>query len=334
MQPPGEGCTDADKFGMCYGVVGMLNRMVTDLLDVAAAISDQEEMAKSALSWVPVFGQFWEAAVDFAAGLLNWVIDSYPLAFTTGVQEDIACAFYCAMGDGCDLTVDTMLTVLYGLLGNYAPPPSTAPIREILAWFALFLGSTSLAVVSAAMLIVLEMWARGTTWLGASPNVLLIAARLSTSVDPSGICGACQDCGSYLGPDDDTPNWPIEEYFGTTGFYDENDVAIGTWSGILNSGKFVQIHRYPVEYLNAKMRIHYDIQNTRGGLGTWRVTASGVQIAGSGAYPPNGTGVLEFSLPDDPGVTNDVIIQMGCRTVGDDAGAWIKITSIEVCNDV
>lgn len=327
---PEPACDDSDKYGLAWAVVDTLNTICMDLLDVAALAADNAELIKSLFSWVPVLGRFWEAAVDFATGLADWAIDTYPAAYTTQAHQDIACAFFCEM-TACELTVDQMRTAFRKLLSTYVPPGAFASIEETMAWFAAVALSGDTMISAALQWMLLEIWSRGSTWLGVSPNILFITASTSIPIDPAELCDVCPSCVQWLGGEDNQADWPIQEYYGVYGTYNAaNDRFEATWNGQSGSGKFVQVKRTAesAEHLT-EMYISWDCAHTRGAAGVMQVVADGVTLYSNTDYPPNGTGVLHLEL--DGTARTVVTITLGCRTWGDDEAAHAYITSIILC---
>jgi len=326
----GAGCNSSDRYGLCYEVVAMLNQIVVDVFDFLDVFANQAEVAAGIARAVPVVGQYIGAAFDIAEFFLTYTSAVYEAAYNETSHQQVACQLMCWM-DGCDLTVDGILASFRSTLVAYQVPGAFSTLLDFAAWAATVVLEGDAGVISGLFLAIVEIWSRGSTWIGTPPNVLQIASQSYTPIDPTGICNACPGvCDEYLGGDDGHDEWPVLAYNGTYATYnavDDRYEAVYAGAGTFNKAAFIE-HEFSAAPLN-RISVTVEVDSTRGNTGSLFVYVDGVAFTEEiGVTDGEITHVVEFD-----GETNytSIWILVQARTWADDAAAYAYIKHIDLC---
>jgi hypothetical protein len=326
----GAGCDASDKYGLCYEVIGMINQVVVDVFDFLDVYASQAEIAAGIARAVPVVGQYIGAAFDIANFLLSYTSTVYDAAYNETAHQQVSCMLLCHM-DGCDITVDGILGALREFLQGFEVPGAFSTLLEFAAWASNVTLSGNAAIVSALMLVIVEIWSRGSEWIGTPANVLQIASQTYTPIDPTGICDACPSpCDEYLGGDDGHEDWPPIAYNGTYATYnaaDDRYEAVYAGAGTFNKSAFIE-HEFASTPLTS-IAVTVEIDSTRGNTGSIWVYADGVAITEEIAVA-DGEKTLNVPFDGETEYTS-VWVLLQARTWADDVGAFAYIKHINFC---
>lgn len=116
----------------CLGVVMMTNDAIEDTFQIVEAETNVVELGNALFSAIPLVSSAKNiAGLDGALDLINYFQESvgqeYDAQYTTtpgGIQDQIACAIFCACKADCQITIDRIVSVLQDRLSVYITPPS------------------------------------------------------------------------------------------------------------------------------------------------------------------------------------------------------------------
>ena len=179
----GAGCTPASRYGLAYKLVDVLDAVTTDLLQIVVAITDEEELAYALATNVPIVGQFVGTALAIAHYFLTNAIDLYYAAYNQVTHEALACVVYCAMADGCDITLEQLASAYRTEIDAYGPPPLVSAFEDFVEWLKELTLGTQEAIVAGYHYLLLNVFIRGATWVRASVSSIAIGAQLPEPFD-------------------------------------------------------------------------------------------------------------------------------------------------------
>ena len=187
----GEGCTDAERYGICYGIVDILNQASVDFLDVVATITDEVDFAVELARAIPLVGQFVATGLQIAAFLIDHCISLYLAAYNTTSHEAIACAIYCEVGDSCDITLEHVMNGYSAILTDIAitPPGIIVDWVTLATWYAGIVSAVDdNGVVAVLHYLILNVFARGSAFQTSTVRLLAIALGNAGEITPPETC--------------------------------------------------------------------------------------------------------------------------------------------------
>lgn len=109
------GLTDCSNpstdMAIARAVVNQLNEATIDAFDVLELYTNSIEAGKFLAQNVPVFGTALASMAEFADWFLQSVVEAYQAAWTQTAEDDLSCAVFCKLQDGCSLSLDDLLSV-------------------------------------------------------------------------------------------------------------------------------------------------------------------------------------------------------------------------------
>lgn len=200
IEPPYPTCDDDDRYGLCFKIVDTLHVASMDFLETLLLLTEIAEVANELLSLLPVLGPWIDVLTQIATYTVNIGIASYQAAYTTTIQEAIACNLFCYLDTECSLSVADLQYVYSQLAADLSPPGPTATITDVALFFAGLITLSDFQVVATMHLLILELWRRGIDVAGNSARLLQIASSLAVPVTAPD-CGCCE-----------TPDWLYDWY--------------------------------------------------------------------------------------------------------------------------
>lgn len=126
-------CIDNNLWGAMLYVVQSGNRVIEDFFQVLESASNTLESMEIVSKTIPAAGDYISAAAGFADQMQENIAEGYTAAYTETYEQQLACAWFCAARTDCDLSIDTMLTVLNDRLSS---PLDFGDFGEIMAGIA------------------------------------------------------------------------------------------------------------------------------------------------------------------------------------------------------
>lgn len=330
----GAGCSPSQRYGLAYKIVDVLNTITEDMLQIIVAITDEAEMAQALAANIPVVGQYVSTAIALAHWAVTNSVNLYFASYNEATHEQLACALYCDMAGNCELTADDILQTYFKILHQDVPPPVQGSWDGLVGWIATLTLALELRTVAVWHYILINVFVRGSSWLGLSTNSIAIGAQLAVPIVPPVEC-VCLTCNVWLGGTDNAEDWVIMPYNGQLGLYDAaNDRFVAVWSTQYGSGKFIWVNFiYPSPVLLTDIYVGWDVNNTRSVSGVFQVWLDEISYFSDNSYPPNGTGQKHLAVTPPPTGVSSVWILLACRTWADDTDAHAYITRLELCDD-
>jgi len=212
-------CIDGQElYGLCMQVVSTLHTYFTDFLELAEVYSNQYELAGKITDAIPVLGNFFDATIDMADWLAETFSENYAAAYTTAVQEEIACAIYELVLANCELTLNSIIEAYESVTGSGLDVPST-DIVSMIEYIINIPTAIAIQLVGRSHLMVLGLMNFAQDFLGLTvKNMRFFIGAYSDYPVPD-------DCGSWCYEFNLLDTLPAEI-----------TVLYGTWVGGGNTG--------------------------------------------------------------------------------------------------
>ena len=108
--------------GMARAIVSEIHQSVEDFLELIEYATNAAEGLAMASEQIPYFGTAISGALEFMDWVLETWGETYLAAYNQSVEDELSCAIFCHMMDGCTLTIDDLL-VIYEEKGSITVPP-------------------------------------------------------------------------------------------------------------------------------------------------------------------------------------------------------------------
>lgn len=211
-------CDPDILWAQCLALVMDTHAAITDVLEKTEVSTNVVELI-DALSDFPIVGWAKDAVGgSITIGLIQYyqeaVAEGYAAQYTTtagGVQDQLACAIFCACQDDCEITVERMFEVYKTRLEAYVTVPSLYTMVDLLE-FAAGINQDSTMVVDMAFFVAWGGAALGSFLYGKmfskSFNLLMDLAVNDANDDWILLC---EDCASPPPPDPDCVDFAITQ---------------------------------------------------------------------------------------------------------------------------
>lgn len=252
---PGEFTCDNDhRYGTAVGIVQAIHDATLEVFQAIEVLTNPIELAAELGDNIPL-ASLAGSALDVARWVQDTIYESYILAWSDTVKDEISCEIYCEMlpYDPCKVTFE-MVFDIYKDVDGVSPPSLTGTWAEWFAWLVLLPVTVPVQVVKVAGLLGLLIMRYGGKFgdfvLGVrsfKTTVELLAD--DTNPDWAVLCTACPSRWSHTW---DFEANDVEDFAITThgSFVLDQGATGGTWNdgsynrhGIFNLRKFGLIER-------------------------------------------------------------------------------------------
>lgn len=301
-------CDPDILWAQCLALVVDTNSAITDVLEKTEVSTNVVELI-DALSDFPIVGWAKDAVGgSITIGLIQYyqeaVAEGYAAQYTTtagGVQDQLACAIFCACQEDCEITVERMFQVYKTRLEQYVTVPSLSTMVDLLE-FAAGINQDSTMVVDMAFFV---------AWGGAALGSFLYGKMFSTSFNlmmDLAVNDAsddwillCEDCATPPPPDPEC----VSVLFDKQGW--DIFVDVGTWvsgQGFIAEltapdtyQLYIRIPTYPTSFEIEKVIFHFTNPVTQ-------INLARANSGGAVQYTGVAVSAMEFSAATIPGWTN------------------------------
>lgn len=234
-----------DEFGDCildnlWG--GMLystqsgNRVIVDFFEIIEVASNTLESMEIVSRAIPAAGDYIATAAAFANKLQEFFAEAYTGAYTEAYEQSLSCDMFCAARAGCELSIDTILSVLNARL---SAPLDIADFGEIMVGVAsgTWVGDEIADVMFIIYFSALKFGQQFGDIIGIRPlTVIMSLGADQLSSDNWTILCDCPDVCIE-------PAWlpPTDAYL--CGTVDQTDNLDGTWTVVFASQFSSGAHR-------------------------------------------------------------------------------------------
>lgn len=122
-------CLPDELWGAMLYLVQSGYRTITDFFEILEVASNTLEAAAKAAKLIPAVGDYIGGAAEFADWLKDTIAEAFQGAYTEAYEQNLACDLFCLTRTNCELSLDTMMTVLNGRL---SAPVDLADFGEIM----------------------------------------------------------------------------------------------------------------------------------------------------------------------------------------------------------
>lgn len=110
--------------GLARAIVSEIHQSVEDFLELIEYATNAAEGLSMATEQIPLFGKAIAGALEF----MDWVIETwgetYLAAYNQSVEDELSCAIFCHIMDGCTLSIDDLLSIYEDKGSITLPPPN------------------------------------------------------------------------------------------------------------------------------------------------------------------------------------------------------------------
>jgi len=285
-------------WAQCLAITMVTNDAIVDTLEKVEASANAVEFANAALSSIPLVATAKNlAGIDGALDMVNYyqeaVLEGYQAQYTVtpgGVQDQIACALFCACKADCEITIDRIIGVLQVRLAVYVAPPSLAGFVDFIETLAGVNQDTTF-VVDLAFFVAWGAIKTANFFFGQVYNgilELIIALAVDeASPDWALLC----DCPEQLCAFYDLTASDFDFVPGD-GFGSSTEYASGIgFRSIIQPGQFVDVMRdvVPDAPAPAIVEVHFDAATTYLGTGAVYLFLDGVTVSSDIFAVPSGS---------------------------------------------
>lgn len=204
INPVPDGCNKDEFWAQCQQFVEYFTQAGTDLIEKIEVYSNAVEGA-AFIEMAPVLGTIVdEVQIDQFLDFIDWAIEIvgevYAADLTQTVKDEIACAYFCAGFDDCQLTIERVWQVHNERLGGILVPSSIDSVEDLISAMVTLATNPGLAVDS--WLAFLAGMAKLASYLGVRgiDQTLAITLKLAMNDANDDWQILCEDCAP------DTPN--------------------------------------------------------------------------------------------------------------------------------
>jgi len=188
-------CDNDHLFGMARFIVQNLHESSLQLIQSLELITNNAELVSvfvdnvEATSWAG-------SALELVAWLQDQLIEYYEGSWSTGVDDALVCAIFCALKDNCEVTLDILLSAYSENI--ISTPPNTEDWLEILSWLTGLSFSASIGTVATFHYFCLQALRFGSnalnfvTGLRSLALIIQLAAN-DTDADWETLCEDCPE---------------------------------------------------------------------------------------------------------------------------------------------
>lgn len=212
INPVPDGCDKNEFWAQCAQFVEYFTQAGTDLIEKIEVYSNAVEGA-AFIEMAPVLGSIVdEVQIDKFLDFIDWAIEIvgevYAADLTQTVKDEIACAYFCAGFDDCQLTVERIWQVHNERLGGILVPSSIDSVEDLINAMITLATNPGLAVDS--WLAFLAGMAKLASYLGVRgiDQTLAITLKLAMN-DANNDWEALCDCAPPAANCHDLINGPI-----------------------------------------------------------------------------------------------------------------------------
>lgn len=180
----GPGCTDDDRYGLCWALVDEMNEKAVDMLDVVRAIASIVELAAELSDNAGAFTFLASSTLDAAKYMFDTVVNEYETAYTTAIQEEVACNIFKELCGECQLTLQMIIDGYERAFTALIPPLQSAGFVEIATWLASLPVQVDVATVSIYQWLIAKVWTFGSDWLNSTARTIEIAVSAAAPLSP------------------------------------------------------------------------------------------------------------------------------------------------------